>query len=45
MGCCFKRNQQDSLVCYEWCTFDIGDYKKAIDKSRCKSTAFGCAYH
>ena len=31
-----KHDKQDSLVCYEWCTFDIGDYKKAIDKSRCK---------
>ena len=31
-----KHDKQDSLVCYEWCTFDVEDYKKAIDKSRCK---------
>lgn len=25
-----KHDKQDSLVCYEWCTFDIGDYKKRL---------------
>lgn len=25
-----------SPICYEWCVFDLDDYRKAIAKSRCK---------